>query len=90
MLIGLKTDNRKPSLPLTLFDLQIGINQYELVYRMFKWVKSRCRRIRVYTEDDSLVDPYLVSRIVIFGIMVVTEEVILIDYSERMISFVFA
>ena len=90
MLIGLKTDNREPCLPLTLFDLQIEVNQYELVYRMFKWVKSRCRQIRVYTENDSLVDPCLVSRIVIFGIMVVTEEVILIDYSERMISFFFA
>ena len=38
--------------------------------------------IRVYTKNDSLVVPYPVSRILIFGIMVVTEEIILIDYSD--------
>ena len=34
--------------------------------------------------------PYIVCRIVIFGIMRVTEKVFLIDYPEPMISFFFA
>lgn len=44
----------------------------------------------LWDKNGILMGPYIVCRIVIFGVMRVTEKIVLIDYPEAMISFFFA
>src|SRR5215813_2641958 len=81
-LIGLKTDNREPCLPLTLFDLQT----WSISMSWFT-VCSNGSRVVVGKYGYTLrMTAYLVSRTVIFGIMVVTEKVILIDFGIMVVT----